>query len=244
MNFVRFYFVRHGENLANLTKEFSCKKVDYPLTAKGVIQAEQTADFLAAKTVSAVYSSPLLRCRQTAAVIANRTGLQVEVEEGLREVNVGSLEGQLVSQALWDEHNAIIRSWCEGSPEITFPEGENLYELAHRLKKVLYSIINTHQGREIVIVGHGGLFTFGLPMVFPTLDINRLIQNPNHNCSITTVDIYGYAEPYRVALCRWAQVDHLSGSAAEFVHGVPQEGELKQVTEKSASRQGEGGTLK
>lgn len=38
------YLVRHGENKANLTKEFSYKKVDYPLTPKGVIQAQQTYD--------------------------------------------------------------------------------------------------------------------------------------------------------------------------------------------------------
>ena len=37
------YLIRHGENLANLTKEFSYLKVDYPLTPKGRLQAEQTA---------------------------------------------------------------------------------------------------------------------------------------------------------------------------------------------------------
>ena len=41
------YLVRHGENVANLTKEFSCCKVDYSLTAKGVLQAQQTAHALA-----------------------------------------------------------------------------------------------------------------------------------------------------------------------------------------------------
>ena len=35
----RVYLVRHGENLAHLTKEFSYRKVDYPLTPKGVMQA-------------------------------------------------------------------------------------------------------------------------------------------------------------------------------------------------------------
>ena len=43
MNLV--YLVRHGENPANLLKQFSYRKVDYPLTEKGVLQAEQTAAY-------------------------------------------------------------------------------------------------------------------------------------------------------------------------------------------------------
>jgi broad specificity phosphatase PhoE len=43
------YLVRHGENLANITKEFSYRAVDYPLTPKGILQAEQTAEYFAAK---------------------------------------------------------------------------------------------------------------------------------------------------------------------------------------------------
>ena len=43
------YFVRHGENPANLTREFSYKMVDYPLTENGIQQAEQTAAYFASR---------------------------------------------------------------------------------------------------------------------------------------------------------------------------------------------------
>jgi broad specificity phosphatase PhoE len=63
----RLYLVRHGENRANLTKEFSSRLVDYPLTAKGVLQAQQTADYFQQRAgaggIDAVYSSPLKRSR-------------------------------------------------------------------------------------------------------------------------------------------------------------------------------------
>ena len=55
------YLVRHGENRANLTKQFSYKTVDYPLTPKGVLQAQQTAEFFQDKQIDEIYASPLKR---------------------------------------------------------------------------------------------------------------------------------------------------------------------------------------
>ncbi len=42
---IKIYLVRHGENVANLTKEFSHRKVDHSLTPKGRLQAEQIAAY-------------------------------------------------------------------------------------------------------------------------------------------------------------------------------------------------------
>ena len=55
------YLVRHGENLANITKEFSHRLVDYSLTPKGIIQAEQTAAYFRDFHIDEIYSSPLKR---------------------------------------------------------------------------------------------------------------------------------------------------------------------------------------
>ncbi|MCB0198167.1 MAG: histidine phosphatase family protein, partial [Anaerolineae bacterium] len=66
-----FYLVRHGENPANITKEFSYRDVDYSLTPKGVLQAQQTAAHFRNVPVDAVVASPLKRTRETAAIIAD-----------------------------------------------------------------------------------------------------------------------------------------------------------------------------
>src|SRR4029077_4428252 len=87
------YLVRHGENPANITKEFSYHAVDYPLTPKGVLQAEQTAEYFSSRGVDAIYTSPLLRARQTAEILARRIAVSVYLREEMREINVGSLEG-------------------------------------------------------------------------------------------------------------------------------------------------------
>ncbi len=78
------YLIRHGENKANLTREFSCKKVDYPLTPKGIIQAQQTAEYFRDKHIDEIYASPLKRARETAEIIAEALGLKVVVMEQFR----------------------------------------------------------------------------------------------------------------------------------------------------------------
>src|SRR5689334_15064805 len=88
------YLVRHGENWANITREFSHKKVDYSLTPKGILQAQQTAELFKSKQIDEIYASPLKRARETAEIIAQALGLDVVVVEHFREVNVGALEGQ------------------------------------------------------------------------------------------------------------------------------------------------------
>jgi broad specificity phosphatase PhoE len=223
----RMYLIRHGENLANLTKEFSYKKVDYPLTEKGVLQAHQTAEYLSTKPINAVYSSPLRRCIQTATFIAEKHRLNVQVDEDLREVNVGDLEGKPVSQSLWDEHNDVIQAWIEGFSGIKFPGGENQYQLAQRFATALKRIDAASTVGHTVVVGHGGLFTFGLPILCPDLSLIDLMNIPNHNASITTLDLLWKIDHFTMRLQEWANVAHLSGVAADFVHGIPQKGELK-----------------
>jgi len=81
---MKILLIRHGENKANITREFSCKTVDYPLTEKMRIQAKQTAEALANLKIDKIVSSPLLRAKQTAEAICNKTKSNFEVEEELR----------------------------------------------------------------------------------------------------------------------------------------------------------------
>jgi probable phosphoglycerate mutase len=88
-----FYFVRHGETETNLQR-LVAGSIDTPLTARGRQQALDAAQLLAKEPVTAVYSSPLCRARDTAAPIAERLRLSVVVLPGLAERAWGALEGQ------------------------------------------------------------------------------------------------------------------------------------------------------
>lgn len=221
----RLYLVRHGENKANLTKEFSYKLVDYSLTDKGVEQAKQTATYFADKHIQEIYASPLKRAIETAEIIAAQVALPVVVMENLREVNVGALEGQPVSAENWAVYQQIFDDWFEGKLTTRFPEGEDYDTLWARMQAGLKQIVARKANKNIVVVGHGGIFTVTLKDLCPNVDPNALRQGPNHNCSITEIMTMLRGERLEAELIFWASYAHLHGTAADLVAGTPQSGE-------------------
>lgn len=211
------YLVRHGENPANLTKEFSHRKVDYSLTERGIAQAQQTAHALQGRNITAVYASPLKRARETAEIIAQTLRLDVTVIEAFREVNVGSLEDLPPTRENWQLHNDVILGWLAGNPERTFPEGENWHTLSGRMIEGLTQVLNENPTGNSVVVGHGGIFTASLPRLMPDVDMQTIISQPNHNCSITEIHV----EDGGYTLRQWADYAHLSDDAANVVLPMP-----------------------
>ena len=80
--------VRHGETAWNRARRWQGQH-DLPLTALGEAQAIATARRLMVERPVALVSSDLIRARQTAEAIAEACGLEVELDPGLREVDVG-----------------------------------------------------------------------------------------------------------------------------------------------------------
>jgi broad specificity phosphatase PhoE len=213
------YLVRHGENRANLTKEFSYKTVDYALTPKGVLQAHQTAEFFQDKQVHEVYTSPLKRARETAEIIAQALNLDTIVVEDFREVNVGALEGQAPSAELWAYHDQIVSDWFESRHDSTFDGGEDYWTLLARMRHGLRGIVEHKRGRNIVIVGHGGLFTFTIKDICRDVDVPTLRRSVSPNCSITEIGLCARGGELEGELRSWAMCAHLSGAAAQLVSG-------------------------
>ncbi len=218
----RLYLVRHGENPANLTKEFSVRWVDYSLTPKGILQAEQTAEYFKNRPIDAIYASPLKRTRETAEIIAAPLHLPVTILETLREVNVGSFEGAPVTADLWARHNAIVMGWMDGQPETRFPGGENYTTLLARAQASIERMMAGRDNQNIIAVGHGGMFTLTLKDLCRGVDVQQLVLTENHNCSITTIEVECTNGELVSRLCQWASVDHLQGAAAELVSGALQ----------------------
>ncbi|HEY7127391.1 MAG TPA: histidine phosphatase family protein [Ktedonobacterales bacterium] len=212
------YLVRHGENLANITKEFSYKLVDYPLTDKGVLQARQTAAYFQDKAIHEVYTSPLKRAAQTAEIIAALLGVQPVVMEQFREINVGLLERQPPSQENWRLHDRIIQHWYAGQVEATFPEGENYLMLLERMWQGLLEITRGKTDRNIIVVGHGGIFATTIRVICPQAD-EQMLACESHNCCISELALETDDSGVTGTLKRWASVEHLSGEAAALVSG-------------------------
>ena len=217
----RLYLVRHGENTANLTKEFSHRLVDYALTPKGRLQAAQTAEVLARRPIVAVFSSPLRRARETAEAIAAPLGLEVTVLEQFRELNVGDLERVPPSEETWTQHDDVIKAWLRGDLDARFPGGEDYHMLWQRAAEGYRLVVERFPGQEVVIVAHGGIFFASMKPLCPAVDLAELRRHENHNCSISEVEVTRQDSALHGQLVRWAASDHLSGEAADFVSGKP-----------------------
>jgi len=165
---VEVWYIRHGENQANLTGEMSYKAVDYPLTGRGVAQARELAARLAAGDPPAgIYSSPLRRAAETAEVVGRGVRVKdVAVVEELRELNVGTLDGRRDEEA-WAIYLEVAYAWQAGRHDRAFPGGEDYHEMTARLARGLRHVLAHPAGSRVFVVGHGGLIRAGLPAICP-----------------------------------------------------------------------------
>jgi len=215
------YFVRHGEGQDNVARQYSCKRVDNPLSERGVLQARQTAEFFTSQSIDEVYSSPMKRAAETAGIIAARLGKGVTILENFRELDVGNLEGQFFNDENWQFYHGITSAWLEGKEELAFPGGENHIVLWERWRRGLLRILSGKIDQNILLVAHAGIFTATLKDVCPEVDVKWLMNAECYNCSITELAVEVQDGQPRGKLIAWSSHEHLSGEALRLVPGIP-----------------------
>src|SRR5215212_8692490 len=89
---MNLYMVRHGQTDASRENRFSGSS-DPTLTPVGEAMAQRFAAAYAALKWDAIYTSPMLRTRQTADPLCRLTGVQPTIEDGLKEIGYGEWEG-------------------------------------------------------------------------------------------------------------------------------------------------------
>lgn len=104
----------------------------------------------------AVYTSPLWRARETAAVVAEPHRIPVVVHEGLREIGVGEWEGLLVTE-IEQRYAEALRQWWDRPHLTRIPGGETLEELRERGVQAIVELRARHPDEAIAVVAHGGV---------------------------------------------------------------------------------------
>jgi broad specificity phosphatase PhoE len=167
----RVFWVRHGENVANLSRTFSHRVFDGDLTDRGRDQALALARSLADSGVrfTEMWASPLRRARQTAEILGLQLdlGLAGDLDE-FREVNVGELDGRNDAEA-WATYGEVLADWRHGNLDRRFPGGENGHELATRISSALHRLASATAG-AILVVAHGANIRAAIPPLTGTPD--------------------------------------------------------------------------
>lgn len=144
--------VRHGETDWNRDNRFQ-GHADPPLNDRGRSQAGALARDLEDERFNAVYSSPLRRASETAAILVAARAIEVRFREALREVDVGSWSG-LTRDEVERQHPAGYKRWLEYGHG--WDDGETYDELGRRVLSWLVELGVSHDGANVLAVTHGG----------------------------------------------------------------------------------------
>jgi probable phosphoglycerate mutase len=140
--------VRHGETDWNREGRFQ-GHADTPLNDAGRSQAAALAEALAGENVTAVYTSPLRRASETAAIVADRLGLEARPLAALREIHVGDWQGLTVDEV--KERHPELEDWRSG-----WRGGETYEELSARVVPALLALGAEHPHERLLAVTHAG----------------------------------------------------------------------------------------
>lgn len=150
---MRLILVRHGETESN-RMGLALGRADVPLNERGRWQAQRLAAALAGEPLVAVYSSPLARALETARPIAALHGLEVQIDDGLIEMDIGDAEGLTFAQ-LRQRYPGLLEAWAgPQGPYRPMPSGERLIDVQHRAWQSVERIAQRHVGATACAVTH------------------------------------------------------------------------------------------
>jgi probable phosphoglycerate mutase len=207
--------VRHGVTQHSVERRFSGSggRFDPPLIPQGVAQAEAAAAEVATRGGGDVLvCSPMLRTRETAAIVGARTGLSPVVVDGLQEGDFGEWDGFTFAEVMtrWPDEMA---DWL-ASPEVAPPGGESLVQVAARVGRALDEVLAAHAGRRILVAAHVGtiraLTARALDTPLPSM--NRMELAP---ASLTTLTWYADGNASMRSFGESAHLDGLLGAPGQ-----------------------------
>ncbi len=150
---MKLILIRHGETYWNKERRIQGGSSDTELSEVGLKQANLLASFLKGENVSVIVSSPLKRALDTAKAIASQHKIPVEIEAGLKEIEVGEMEGLSASSLNTGFSQYLMRGWQEGGSG-RLPGGESFVELQQRSWACIERLLAEHKDRTAVVVSH------------------------------------------------------------------------------------------
>jgi probable phosphoglycerate mutase len=177
--------VRHGQSEGNAERRFGGHTAT-PLSILGHKQALATAQSLVSESISAIYSSDLQRAVQTAAPLAELTGLAIHKTEAFRERSVGVMEGLTFEEAA-EQHPKQYSALLRRDFEHVLEGGESYRQLLDRATQKLDEIVNQHSGGKVVVYSHTGTICIMALHLMGALDSPELkpIWLSSSNCGIS-----------------------------------------------------------
>jgi probable phosphoglycerate mutase len=181
------HLVRHGESGWNVARRVQGQSPEAPsLTAHGRAQASAAVELIAelAPHARLVVSSDIPRARETALIVAAGLGLPLRWDAGLREQNLGVLEGREFDEEVAGVRVADTVDGLWAHPDRRPSGGESIRDLHRRVHATLVRLAGRMPAAEVVVVTHGG--PIRVARVATADGLRRL---PVENASVTRVAV-------------------------------------------------------
>ncbi len=180
------WLVRHGETQWTVEQRFNGRR-NLPLIDAGREHCQKLAMQLAAQPLDTVISSPLLRSKETAEILARPHGLTVLIDKRLEEMDYGEWEGLTYEEAQALDRELYDR-WESDPAAVAPPGGESGEQVAARVVVAFEDILDQYQGRQILIAAHK--------------TVNRLLL-----CSISDLPISDYRRSVSQGPCALNRIE-------------------------------------
>ncbi|MDQ1316283.1 MAG: 2,3-bisphosphoglycerate-dependent phosphoglycerate mutase [Pseudomonadota bacterium] len=205
----RLCIVRHGETDWNAGRRIQ-GQIDVPLSAVGHAQARATGNALGDEGFAALYSSDLIRARQTAEALAHLAHRPLQLHAGLRERHYGAFQGLTYAEAE-TRHPADYARHKARDVRFAPAGGESLLGFSARLADTFDEILRRHAGTSVAVFTHGGVLDILYRQATQRpLDTPRDFVIPN--CGINWFEVANGCW----TLLSWAEREHLDRTRDEL----------------------------
>ena len=149
---LNIYFLRHGETVASKTGGF-CGTSDVELTPEGRIMAKDFAVAYQSVPWKAIFCSPMRRTIATAKPLCELVGMEMQLRDGLKEIDFGEWEGKTPAEVNRESHDEYVR-WQSEPGWNAPPGGERAIDIARRSSVVIAEIEASYPDGNVLVVAH------------------------------------------------------------------------------------------
>ena len=146
-------FLRHGQAKNNTERILAGRTPGIPLTDKGIEQAQKAAEFLEHMNISAIYSSPIERAKNTAEIVGKHNSIDVKTDERLIELDMGKFTGMPYDE-IFSSHGNVFMKFYNGELEIAHNGVETFAEVKKRVLGIVDHALENHPDENVVLVTH------------------------------------------------------------------------------------------
>ena len=209
------YFIRHGETDWNTVRRLQGGS-DIPLNEQGIRLAQMTAEAMKDIPFHRIFTSPLIRAKETARIIKGDRDIPVIEDQRLREISFGVLEGKIYNPQKGIVEAPQLEKFFEHPEQYQCPEeGESIPHLLERTADFLQELVHTPSFEEetILISCHGAALR-GLLASVKHVELKDFWKGGVHkNCAVSILEAHHgvitileegkmYYESYKTGNCR------------------------------------------